>query len=834
MQDPKSSDERDEAESETEAWVRTFESVGAGDVAEVGGKNASLGEMIGALSQRGIRVPRGFATTAAAYREFVAQNGLEADIEAAMEAWRSGRSPLHRSGEAIRQAFEKAAMPEAIAAAIRQAYRDLAARCGREELDVAVRSSATAEDLPEASFAGQQETFLNIRGEEALLDACRRCYASLFTDRAISYRAEQGFGQDAVALSIGVQEMVRSDQAGAGVLFTLDPETGFEDVIVIDASLGLGEAVVQGSVDPDQYIVYAPLLGDDEEGVHPIIQKRRGAKSQKIVYSAEAAGEAAPAIGEATIETVETSEAERLSLVLSDDEILLLARWAVVIEEHYGQPMDVEWAKDGRSGELHVVQARPETVHARKKKGAFQHYTIGEHGRELLSGLAIGEAVAAAEVCLIRDPAEIEDFVDDAILVTPMTDPDWGPIMKRASAIVTDHGGRTSHAAIVSRELGLPAIVGTGNATEVLESGQHVTVCCAEGDEGKVYEGIADYHVETISLESIPSTRTKVMINLASPGAAFRWASLGADGVGLARMEFIINDIIKIHPMALVRYDSLEDMEAKARIDELTRGWEDKEAYFVDQLAYGICRLAACVHPRPAIVRMSDFKTNEYAKLVGGREFEHEEANPMIGFRGASRYYSERYREGFGLECRAIRKAREEIGFRNIVVMIPFCRTPEEADRVLEVLAENGLIRGRLGLAVYAMCEIPSNVLLAEEFAERFDGFSIGSNDLTQLVLGVDRDSEELAHLFDASHPAVRKAIRDFIVRVHARGSIVGFCGQAPSDDPRFVRELVEAGIDSVSVSPDAFLAARREVAAAEAVSSRSWTYGSVDAAQGR
>jgi len=836
LRDPTSHDEVDEAGAKPEAWVRTFESVGAGDVAAVGGKNASLGEMIGALSERGIRVPRGFATTAAAYREFVDQNALEAEIEAAMEAWRSGRSPLHRSGEAIRKAFEKAEMPEAIAAAIRRAYRDLAARCGREELDVAVRSSATAEDLPEASFAGQQETFLNIRGEEALLDACRRCYASLFTDRAISYREEKGFGQDAVALSIGVQEMVRSDQAGAGVLFTLDPETGFEDVVVIDASLGLGEAVVQGIVDPDQYIVYAPLLGDDEddEGMRPIIQKRRGAKSRKIVYSEGGADGGAAGIGEATIETVETPEAERLSLVLSDDEILRLARWAILIEEHYGQPMDVEWAKDGRSGELHVVQARPETVQSRRQAGAFRHYTIGERGRELLSGLAIGEAVAAAEVCLIRDPAEIEHFVDDAILVTPMTDPDWGPIMKRAAAIVTDHGGRTSHAAIVSRELGLPAIVGTGNATEVLESGQQVTVCCAEGDEGKVYEGIADYQVETISLESIPSTRTKVMINLASPGTAFRWASLGADGVGLARMEFIINDIIKIHPMALVRYDSLEDAEAKEHIAELTRGWEDKQAYFVDQLAYGIARLAACVHPRPAIVRMSDFKTNEYAKLVGGRELEHEEANPMLGFRGASRYYSDRYREGFGLECRAIRKAREEIGFRNIIVMIPFCRTPEEADRVLEVLAENGLIRGRRGLAVYAMCEIPSNVLLAEEFAERFDGFSIGSNDLTQLVLGVDRDSEELGHLFDASHPAVRRAIRDFIVRVHACRSVVGFCGQAPSDDPRFVRELVDAGIDSVSVSPDAFLAARREVAAAEALSFRTRSAAPGGAERGR
>ncbi len=793
---------------ELSEWVRTLDSVGSADGPQVGGKNASLGEMIGALSERGIRVPRGFATTAAAYRRFVEENELLDGIEKAVAAWHSGESSLHEAGESIRQSFEAAEFPEEIAAAIRRAYRDLSSRCGREEIDVAVRSSATAEDLPEASFAGQQETFLNVSGENALLDACRSCYASLFTDRAISYRSERGFEQDDVALSIGVQEMVRSDLAGAGVLFTIDPETGFDHVVVIDASWGLGETVVQGSVDPDEYTVFKPLMGVDS--FRPILDKRLGAKSQKIVYSEKK--------GKETIETVETSEDERLALVLSDDEILQLAEWAILIEDHYGRSMDVEWAKDGRNGELYIVQARPETVQSQKKAGALEHYTLRRKGSRILSGLAIGEAVAAGPVCLIRDPSEIESFREDAVLVTSMTDPDWVPIMKRAAAIVTDHGGRTSHAAIVSRELGLPAVVGTGHATEMLEDEQEVTVSCAEGEEGQIYEGIAEYDVETLSTDTIPSTRTGVMINLASPGAAFRWAQLPSDGVGLARMEFIINNAIKIHPMALVHYDSLEDDEAKERIAELTHGWDDKEAYFVDHLAFGISRLAACVHPRPVVVRTSDFKTNEYAELVGGQAFEREESNPMLGFRGASRYYSDRYREGFDLECRAIRKAREEIGLENIIVMIPFCRTPEEADRVLEVMAENGLIRGRKGLAVYAMCEIPSNVFLAEEFAERFDGFSIGSNDLTQLVLGVDRDSEDLASLFDASHPAVMVAIRDFIARVHARHSVVGFCGQAPSDDPRFARALVEAGIDSVSVSPDGFLGAKREIAAAEAL----------------
>jgi len=788
-----------------ERWIVPFEELGSDDVARVGGKNASLGEMVSALSARGVRVPHGFATTAEAYRRFLEHNELGAQIEERIAALHDGAS-LQKTGRAIRKAFDGAEIPEAIAAALGGAYRDLAARCGRDDLDVAVRSSATAEDLPEASFAGQQESFLNVRGEAALLEACRRCYASLFTDRAISYREEQGFGHLEIALSVGVQEMVRSDQAGAGVLFTLDPESGFRDLVVIDASWGLGETVVQGSVDPDSYAVFKPLLQREE--CTPILERRRGAKQQKIVY-AEKEGE--------TVETVETGEQERLGRVLEDPEILQLARWGVVIEEHYGKPMDVEWAKDGRSGELFIVQARPETVQSHKTAGSLRRYTLGEHGERLVAGLAVGEAVAVGPTCRMDDPAEQERFPPESVLVTGMTDPDWVPIMKRAAAIVTDHGGRTSHAAIVSRELGLPAVVGTGDATEVLADEQEVTVSCAEGEEGRVYAGRAEYSVEEISLEGLPRTRTRVMLSVASADAAFRWARLPADGVGLARVEFIINEAIGIHPMALVHGAELEDAEARERIAARTRGYEDGAEFFVERLAAGIARIAACQHPRPVLVRLSDFKSNEYAELIGGREFETPEANPMLGFRGAARYTSERYREAFALECAAIRRVRREIGLTNVAVMIPFCRTPEEADRVLAALAENGLVRGRGGLAVHAMCEIPANVLLAEDFAERFDGFSIGSNDLTQLVLGVDRDSEELAALFDERHPAVVEAIRSFVARVGARRRPVGFCGQAPSDDPEFARLLVEAGIDSVSVSPDGFVAARREVAAAEA-----------------
>ncbi|MBC7103868.1 MAG: phosphoenolpyruvate synthase [Parvibaculum sp.] len=783
-----------------------FENLGRGDVPRVGGKNASLGEMVGRLGAEGVSVPPGFATTADAYWRFVEANRLEEVIEGALDDLEAGKASLQETGQAIRRTFLRGDWPEETAEAIRKAYRELSRRSGAADTDVAVRSSATAEDLPDASFAGQQETFLNIRGEAALLDACRRCYASLFTDRAISYRAAKGFDHLKVALSVGVQKMVRSDLGGAGVMFSIDTETGFDKVVVVNAAWGLGENVVQGTVDPDEYQVFKPFLRDAR--LTPIIEKALGGKALKMLYASG---------GERATRNVPTSKAERASFVLDDQEILQLARWACTIEAHYGIPMDMEWAKDGSTGALYIVQARPETVQSRKEAGALKSYRIKSKGRKLVAGLSIGGAVVTGKVCLIRSAQEIERFEDGAILITETTDPDWVPIMKRAAAIVTDHGGRTSHAAIVSRELGLPAIVGTGNATEILHDDQEVTVSCAEGDEGFVYEGIGEFEVEELSLDDIPKTRTAVMLNLANPAAAFRWWRLPADGVGLARMEFVVSNHIKIHPMALVRFDALRDEDAKRRIVELTRGYADKTEYFVDRLARGLARIAAANHPNPVIVRMSDFKTNEYANLVGGAEFEPKEENPMLGFRGASRYYSPRYRDGFALECRAIRRLREEMGFGNVVVMIPFCRSTKEADRVLEVMAENGLRRGENGLEVYVMCEIPSNVVLAKAFAERFDGFSIGSNDLTQLTLGVDRDSDELAELFDEQDDAVKWMIRTVIEAAHRSGAKVGLCGQAPSDHPEFAGFLVDCGIDSMSVSPDSFIAVKRHAAEAEA-----------------
>ena len=784
------------------AWLTD---VGAEDVASVGGKNASLGEMLRSLGQAGIRVPEGFATTAQAYWEFVDANELRDKVTAEVERWRSGDSTLARSGRHLRQLFEDAAFPDAMAEAISGAYRELSERAGSGEVDVAVRSSATAEDLPEASFAGQQETFLNVRGETAVLDACRRCFASLFTDRAISYREDHGFDHLDVALSVGVQRMVRADEAGAGVMFSIDTESGFPHVVLINASWGLGEAVVSGITDPDEYVVFKPLLG--KEKLKPILSKTLGRKAVKIVYGASG--------GDAT-RRVRASREERNRMVLADEEILGLARWACAIEDHYGRPMDMEWAKDGETGELFVVQARPETVQARRDTAMLKSYRLVGQGRRLVSGLAIGDAVAAGPVCNLHSPKDIDRFVDGAVLVTEMTDPDWVPIMKRAAAIVTDHGGRTSHAAIVSRELAIPALVGTGDATETLDDGQEVTVSCCEGSEGFVYEGVVDHEVEDVDLEDVPETRTKVMLNIGEPAAALRWWRLPADGIGLARIEFIVNEYIKIHPMALVHFDELSDREAHDRIAELTAGFDDKTEYFVEMLASGIARIAASRHPCPVIVRMSDFKTNEYADLVGGRQYEPDEQNPMLGWRGASRYYHEGYQAGFALECRAIRKVRDEIGLDNVIVMIPFCRTVEEADRVLDVLDQNGLARGGNALEVYVMAEVPANVILAEEFSQRFDGFSIGSNDLTQLVLGVDRDSDRLHALFDEHDPAVTRFISQLIRSAADHDRKVGLCGQAPSDDPAFARFLVGAGIDSISVSPDGFIRVKHHVAAAE------------------
>ncbi|MEA1053183.1 phosphoenolpyruvate synthase [Lamprobacter modestohalophilus] len=789
------------------AWLNDL---GSDDVAQVGGKNASLGEMIRHLGTQGVRVPGGFATTAQAYRQFLADNALEPRIRELTQAFEQDERPLSEVGEQIRALFLDAEIPAALADAVRHAYQALAEQTGRDEPDVAVRSSATAEDLPEASFAGQQETFLNIRGTDALLDAIRRCFASLFTDRAISYRQDNGFDQLQVALSVGVQRMVRSDSGSSGVMFSIDTDTGFPRAVLINGAWGLGETVVQGIVDPDEYLVFKPLLGDTS--LRPIIARQPGGKAQKMVYADTSA--------EDPTRLVETSEDERRALVLSDDEVLSLARWAVTIEDHYGKPMDMEWAKDGETGELFIVQARPETVHSQRTEGLLKTYRLkasrDETGEPLVSGTAIGDAIAAGKVFRLDDPGEDERFEDGGVLVTEMTDPDWVPIMRRAAAIVTDHGGRTSHAAIVSRELGLPAIVGTGHGTERLADGDEVTVSCASGETGRVYAGRIPFEAEEISLDEIPKTGAKIMLNMANPAAALRWWQLPSDGVGLARMEFIVNQHIKIHPMALIHPDAVDDEDASTQIAALTAGWDDPQAYFVDHLARGIARIAAGSHPHPVIVRMSDFKTNEYADLIGGRAFEPVEANPMLGWRGASRYYSDAYREGFALECRAIRKAREEIGFDNILVMIPFCRTPLEADRVLEVMAEEGLKRGEQGLEVYVMCEIPANVILARDFAARFDGFSIGSNDLTQLVLGVDRDSDRLAHLFDERNDAVRQMISSVITDAHERERKVGLCGQAPSDHPDFAAFLVRAGIDSISVNPDSFLSVKQAVAEIE------------------
>ncbi|MGF1607489.1 MAG: phosphoenolpyruvate synthase [Rhodothalassiaceae bacterium] len=775
------------------------------DGARVGGKNSSLGEMIGQLAEKGIRVPGGFATTAAAYWTFLDANDLRGPLTEVIGQLTKDLSNLHSVGERVRGLILQATIPEALARAIEQAYDAMAAD---EPARVAVRSSATAEDLPEASFAGQLETFLNIIGRDALMDAVKRCYASLFTDRAIAYRENHGFHHMQVALSVGVQRMVRSDLASSGVMFSIDTETGFPRSVLITGAWGLGETVVQGQVDPDEFQVFKPLL--DQDGLVPITEKALGAKREKMIYA-----------DQGSTALVDTSDEERRRFTLSDEEILVLARWAVAIEQHYGQPMDMEWAKDGETGELFIVQARPETVQSRRDAGELRSYELESHGELLVEGLSIGSAIAAGKVCRLESADQIDQFEDRAVLVTGMTDPDWVPIMKRAAAIVTDHGGRTSHAAIVSRELGLPAIVGAGDATTKLQPGQAITVSCAEGDEGRVYAGIADFHVEDIDLREIPATRAKAMINLANPAAAFRWWRLPADGVGLARMEFIISNHIRVHPMALVRFDAVQDTAVRAEIEALTQAYASKAEYFIDRLARGLARIASAHFPNPVIVRMSDFKTNEYADLLGGRGFEPHEENPMLGWRGASRYYHPDYREGFALECQAIRRAREQIGMTNIVMMIPFCRTPEEADKVLEEMAKHGLTRGEAGLEVYVMAELPSNIRLAEEFAKRFDGFSIGSNDLTQLVLGVDRDSDRLSGLFDERHPAVKGTIADLLASAQRTGTHTGICGQAPSDHPDFARFLIEHGIDSISVTPDSFLRVKKQIAAAEAASER-------------
>jgi len=777
-----------------------------GDVPVVGGKNASLGEMRRALTPLGIRTPDGFATTADAYRAFLRAADLERVITDALGALDVGDiNGLQAAGAHVRSAVLAAKLPDELVEAISASYRRLETQYGAN-CDVAVRSSATAEDLPEASFAGQQETFLNIHGQAMLLDAVKRCYASLFTDRAIVYRAHHSFNHTQVALSVGVQKMVRSDLACAGVMFSIDTETGFANAVLVNGAYGLGESVVQGTVNPDEFYVFKPTLA---KGFRPILQKKLGTKEFKLVYEEG---------GTRQTRSVPVPKEDRERPVLADDDILTLARWAVQVEEHYSRlrgapsPMDIEWAKDGRSGELFLVQARPETVHARRDPLVLERFQLETRGEVLATGRSVGEKIGQGRARIIRSAVDLEQLQQGEVLVTEMTDPDWEPVMKRAAAVVTDRGGRTCHAAIVSRELGIPAIVGTGSGTSAVKTGDDITVSCAEGEEGFVYRGRLPVRTERTNLADLPRPRTHMMMNVANPAEAFSLSFLPNDGVGLARLEFIIGTHIRVHPMALLQPERIADPKERREVEQLTRGYTDRGRYFVDRLAEGVAMIAAAFWPKDVIVRLSDFKTNEYAGLLGGAAFEPKEENPMIGFRGASRYYDERYREGFALECRAMRKVRGEMGLDNVKLMVPFCRTVEEGRRVIAELAVNGLVQGDGGLEIYVMCEIPSNVILAREFAEVFDGFSIGSNDLTQLVLGVDRNSELVAHLFDERNEAVKRTIEQVITAVHAAGRKIGICGQAPSDYPEFARFLVKAGIDSLSLNPDSQLKTMLEI----------------------
>ncbi len=780
--------------------IRWFEQIGMGDVALVGGKNASLGEMYRELTPKGIKVPHGFAVTAEAYRYFLHQAGLDQEIRRLLAGLDTrDLANLQQRGRRVRESILAASLPQDLERAIVEAYV-LLGQASPEPVDVAVRSSATAEDLPESSFAGQQETYLNVQGSAALLLACKRCMASLFTDRAISYRQDRGFDQLSVLLSIGVQRMVRSDLAASGVMFSIDTETGFRDVVVIDAAYGLGENVVQGSVNPDEYIVFKPTL---KSGCRPILQKTLGTKEFKLVYDTG---------GGRMTRNVPVPPADRGRFALDDEDILTLSRWAALIEEHYSAkrgtptPMDMEWAKDGRTGELFVVQARPETVQSQKTVDRIDIYSLEQEGRVLATGRSVGEKIGRGPARVIQSVAQLKEFRDGEILVTDKTDPDWEPLMKKAAGIVTNRGGRTCHAAIVSRELGLPAIVGTETGTTAVRTGQNVTVSCAKGDVGYVYDGLLRFNVKHVDVKDLPRPRTRVMMNVGNPAEVFHLSFTPNDGVGLAREEFIVTNYIKVHPMALLEYERIEDPQVKAQIDQLTAGYADKPEFFVDKLAQGVGMIAAAFYPKDVIVRLSDFKTNEYANLVGGRKYEPVEENPMLGFRGASRYYNPRYRDAFALECRAMKKVRDEMGLRNLKIMVPFCRTVEEGRLVQAEMARHGLRRGESDLEVYVMCEIPSNVVCAEEFAEIFDGFSIGSNDLTQLVLGVDRDSEIVAHVFDERNPAVKAMIAQVIRAAKAKRRKIGICGQAPSDYPDFAAFLVEQGIDSISLNPDAVL----------------------------
>ncbi|WP_346318041.1 phosphoenolpyruvate synthase [Chitinophaga sp. YIM B06452] len=799
-------------------YILPLGKVGIEDISLVGGKNASLGEMLQHLTTLGIKIPDGFVITTNAYNEFIRHNDLIAKIQSLVKEIDYNQvESLRRAGLSVRNLIRNARFPAHLSQQIIDAYTGLSAQYGQDITDVAVRSSATAEDLPDASFAGQQETYLNVRGPAALVDAVRNCFASLFTDRAISYRENFGYDHFTVGLSVCVQKMVRSDLGASGVAFSLDTESGFRDVVVINGSYGLGELVVQGAVSPDEYVVFKPAL---QKGYAALIEKKLGAKDKMMVYGDDA---------DERVRVIPTERAFQNRFCLKDSMVLKLADWVMKIESYYSglkktwTPMDVEWAIDGMSKELFIVQARPETVHSRKNSSKFIDYKISDETRGdkvLVKGIAVGDKIVSGKVNILysldKRVLEGHEFNEGDILVTDMTDPDWEPIMKKASAIVTNKGGRTCHAAIVAREMGLPAVVGCGNATELLQDGRPITVSCAEGDVGYVYDGVIRFVKEEYDLDSLPAIKTDLLLNVASPSMAFQFANLPNKGVGLAREEFIINNYIQVHPLALLQHEQIKDAELTERIKACIAGYENEEDFFVNKLACGVAKIAASFYPNKVIVRFSDFKSNEYYNLLGGKYFEPEEENPMIGWRGASRYYSDAYKPAFGLECKAIRKAREEMGLSNIVVMIPFCRTVEELQKVKATMQEFGLVRGQNGLDLYLMAELPSNIILADAFAKHIDGFSIGSNDLTQLALGLDRDSSLVAHLYDERNPAVKGMISMLIQTAKKNGVKVGICGQGPSDYPDFARFLVEEGIDSISVTPDAVFKTINEIAAIE------------------
>lgn len=809
-------------DSKKEKFILWFDEIDIGDVPLVGGKNASLGEMIIELSSKGINVPNGFAISAYAYKYLLKNAGIEEKIRSILKDLDTHNiKNLMDRGKEVRETILNAEFPQNLKAAIVDAYSQMHRKFGYEENpDVAIRSSATAEDLPDASFAGQQDTYLNIRGPEAVIEACKKCFASLFTDRAISYRADKGFSHFDVCLSIAVQKMVRSDSASSGVVFSIDTESGFKNVVFITASYGLGENIVKGAVNPDEFYVFKPTL---KKGKRPIIGKKLRTKNIKMVYSDKGT------------KNIETTGEEKNRFCITDDDALKLAEWTCIIEDHYSKkagyykPMDIEWAKDGDgtkvgSGKLFVVQARPETVHSQKNSNIIRTYALKENGHLIITGQAVGELIGSGEVNNIAGSEEIAKFKKGQVLVTDMTDPDWEPIMKIASAIVTNRGGRTCHAAIVSRELGIPCIIGTRNGTEIIKSGQKVTVSCAEGEIGKVYDGLLEFEIKEINLKELPETRTKIMMNVGMPDKAFVQGQIPCSGVGLAREEFIINSYIGVHPLALINYKKLKEIAKSDKkvadvvriIDEKTKGYENKVEFFIDELARGIGMIAAGFYPNDVIVRFSDFKSNEYANLVGGFLYEPSEHNPMIGWRGASRYYDKNFKPAFGLECNAILKVRNEFGLDNVKVMVPFCRTVEEGKKVIETMKEFGLNQGENNLQVYVMCEIPSNVILADKFAEIFDGFSIGSNDLTQLTLGLDRDSSLVASIYDERNEAVKRLIADVIKVVKSKKRKIGICGQAPSDHEDFAAFLVECGIDSISLNPDTVVKTRLKIAEKE------------------